>query len=200
MKKPSIQKIILALIICGIGLLSIQKFWATRLPQYHKINDPEMLDVAINHNFFIYTDPASMETDTRKFGFIKSIRQSSDSKFLIVVDEAEYYGSEEADAASKIDNGCNASNSSSECSIPNAFSRNPFWIRNLKEDSTEYVVTMHTKISLYSWGVIHGDIELRSAELTELVDRTKEMYGHGVPAWLTFKDGVIIQIDEQYLP
>jgi|GEM_PF-6977020 len=140
-----------------------------------------------------------------KFGFIKSVKDLDSNATELVFDEATFLSGDAADKAAKADHGCSTTNPPPDCSAPNAFTPNGYYIINKDKTTVKYNAVITPTIRLIALGqgvrVKFGNLDDLDAILVRDKENQKTNPNYdGTPFWLTFSKGKLVGIEEQYLP
>ncbi len=139
-----------------------------------------------------------------KFGMIRSIKQAGDGSISIVFDEAEFLSGDQANRAAMEDNGCFKPNPPDLCTIPNGLTPNDFYIHNNDKSVKQYQALTNPKIRLISMGNLDFGVGIKGGtivDIKKILDADKTLPGYdGTPFWLTFDNGNVIAIEQQYIP
>lgn len=146
----------------------------------------------------------SGQTSGGIFGFIKSVTTNPDTdNTTIIFDEARFLTGEAAEAAAKTDQGCSKPNPPSDCSIPNAFTPNGFYIQNTSKATKNYGLALDATIKLIQLGSDPG-VGIKTASKADmhniLVEDSKLADYAGTPFWIKIDGDTITYIEQQYLP
>ena len=113
-----------------------------------------------------------------KFGYIRVIQNLTAAQPTIIFDEAQFLNQEEAQKMGK--------------SAPSGFS-----IYNPSTATKNYVLAKQVTVRLIVMGSWDSGVGVRIGSLTDL----QAMAGaEGRPVWLSFSNGQVSDIEEQYLP
>jgi hypothetical protein len=134
--------------------------------------------------------PAELD-DGRHFGFVRSVDAEAGT---FVYDLAEFLTGEEANQAAVEDGAIEEGDS-----VPN-----DYYIRNQNPRLRTLTLAEDARIQILDWA--HCCDEFLDAELESFAqgfeedDPTGTYRGETSPYWVTVEDGVVTQIQEQYLP
>jgi hypothetical protein len=129
--------------------------------------------------------------DGKNFGFIKSVQLTAQPQF-IVFDLAYFLTGDAANQASEAHGGENP--------VPN-----DYYIVNDNPRLRVLAVSPGLNIQLLDWGhccdaFFRADYQLFQDSFTHTKYPTGNYKGTNSPYWLTVRNGVVVKIEEQYLP
>mgnify|MGYP003394802140 CR=1 FL=1 len=141
-----------------------------------------------------------------KFGYIRAVNQNAETgRVTITFDEAQMFGGDEAYAEAAKDEKCGTAQATDQCNAQGTVDLgSPFYIRNTNKQTKTYTLATNYGIIVARTpgvGFKKGSLENLAALKVQDEQNRKDWAAYdGTPFWLSFANGQVSSIEQQYLP